>query len=91
MICPKKIVRHELIGLYVKIVKCTNPTAVGKEGYVVDESRNMLVVDVKGKQKKFSKKDCTFSFKLPGGWVNVSGSLLVGRPEDRIKKKLKQW
>ncbi len=90
-ISPKELVRHELIGLDVKIISSTNRSAVGIVGKVVDESRNMLVIDVKGQHKKFAKKDCVFAFRLPGGWVRVRGSLLIGRPEDRIKKKFRWW
>ncbi|MCD6371447.1 MAG: ribonuclease P protein component 1 [Candidatus Aenigmarchaeota archaeon] len=90
---PKNLVKHELIGLKVKIKKSTDPTLVGIKGTVVDESYNMLTIEIRnGKEIKVSKKNCVFVFTLPSKIkVQVDGSLLVGRPEDRIKKKIPRW
>lgn len=92
MIEPKNIVRHELVGLEVRVVDSTNPSQVGLSGRVVDESRNMLSIDTGKAVKSLAKEDCTFSFRLPSGeWLRVKGSLLVARPEDRVKKKHRKW
>jgi len=92
MITPENIVRHELIGLNVRVEKSSNPSAAGLSGKVVDESRQTLTLDVRGKEKKLVKEECIFLFRLPSGRkVRVSGRVLVARPEDRIKKKLKTW
>ena len=90
MVEPKELVRHELIGLEVKIVDSTNKEVVGIRGRVIDETRNILVVETKdGEEKRFVKEQCTFLFRLPSGSkVKIEGRLLVSRPEDRIKKKL---
>ena len=92
MITPENIVRHELIGLPVKIIKSTNPSNVGIEGKVIDESRNTITIQTKKGKRNFVKEQCTFSFELPDGErVSVDGRVLVARPEDRIKKKHKKW
>jgi ribonuclease P protein subunit POP4 len=92
MITEKNLVRHELIGLEVEVKKSTNKTQIGIKGRVVDETYNMLVIDKGGKEKKVEKKSCVFVFKLPNGKkVEVEGWVLVGRPEDRIKKKLPKF
>jgi ribonuclease P protein subunit POP4 len=92
MITEKNLVRHELIGLEVEVKKSTNKTQIGIKGRVVDETYNMLVIDTGGKEKKVEKKSCVFVFKLPNGKkVEVEGWVLVGRPEDRIKKKLPKF
>lgn len=93
MITPKNLVRHELIGLKVKIKKSTDPTLVNLKGRVVDETYNMLVIECEdGKERKVAKKNCIFIFTLPNGTkVEVDGKVIVGRPEDRIKKKLPRW
>lgn len=90
MITPQNIVRHELIGLDVRV---TDSSGARTKGRVVDESRNTLTVDVSGFEKKFIKDQCMFSFLLPvpKKWVKVDGRVIVARPEDRIKKKLKSW
>ena len=92
-ITPKNLVRHELIGLEVKIKNSTDPTLKGKKGKVVDETYNMLKIEEEeGKEISVPKKNCVFIFKLPSGLkVEVDGKILVGRPEDRIKKKFKKW
>ncbi len=90
---PKNFVRHELIGLEVEVAESTNQDAVGVKGRVIDETRNMLVVETRGgKEKKLVKEQCVFIFTTEdSGKIRVEGRLLVARPEDRIKKKLKKW
>ena len=94
MITPRNLVRHELIGLKVEIRNSTDPTLKGVKGRVVDETYNMLIIETKTKRKeiKVPKRNCVFVFELPSGTkVKVDGKLLVGRPEDRIKKKIPNW
>jgi len=90
MITPSNLVRHELIGLRVK-ADCAE--AGHAEGRVIDESRNMLVIDTKKGEKRMPKEHSVFSFYLPDSrqWVRVDGKVIVARPEDRIKKRLEKW
>ena len=92
-ITAKNIVRHELIGLKVRIEKSTDPTQKGLRGKVIDESYNTIKIEtVKGKEKVIPKKNSVFIFTLPNKTkVQVEGKLLVARPEDRIKKKFPRW
>lgn len=91
-ITPYNIVRHELCGLEVTVVDSTDPTQKKLKGRVVDETYNTLVIEVKDREKVVAKKNCKFLFVLPDKTkVLVDGKLLVGRPEDRIKKKLPRW
>lgn len=90
-ITPKNIWRHELIGLETKIVKSTCKSYVGLSGKVVDETKNMLIID-NSKRRKIPKNTSEFLFKLPDGcWVLVDGKILIGRPEDRVKKTIRRW
>lgn len=92
MITPKTLVRHELISLKVKVVESTNPSQIGAEGVVTDESRQTLTIETKKGERSFAKDQCVFRFILPSGEkVRVDGRILVARPEDRIKKKFKKW
>jgi ribonuclease P protein subunit POP4 len=92
MITEKNLVRHELIGLEVEVKKSTNKSQIGIKGRVVDETYNMLIIETKKGEKMVEKKSCVFVFKLPDGEkVEVEGWVLVGRPEDRIKKKLPRF
>lgn len=91
-ITTKNVINHELIGLEVGFAKnsCHNRRLVF--GKVVDESYNTLVVKLGETNKRIAKKDTIFTFKLPEGPVEVEGSILVGRPEDRIKKRnTRRW
>jgi ribonuclease P protein subunit POP4 len=88
---PQNLVRHELIGLKVKIAKSTDPTQKFS-GTVIDETYNMFVIETKGKEKRIPKKNSIFIFTLPNGMkVEVEGKILISRPEDRIKKKFAKW
>jgi ribonuclease P protein subunit POP4 len=92
MITEKNLVRHELIGLEVEIRKSSNKSQIGIKGRVVDETYKMLVIETEKGEKKVEKKSCVFVFKLPNGKkVEVEGWVLIGRPEDRIKKKLPRF
>jgi len=92
-ITPQNLVRHELISLAVKISKSSDPTQRGLRGKVIDESYNTLKIETnEGKEKAIPKNNSIFIFTLPNGVkVEVDGKLLISRPEDRIKKKIKRW
>jgi ribonuclease P protein subunit POP4 len=91
-ISPQNILRHELIGLDVKVARSRNPDLRGAKGTVVDESRNMLTLASKGKMLKVPKNVATFRFKLENGTiVDVDGVRLVARPENRLKTKVRRW
>lgn len=92
VIKPETLVRHELIGLRCKIEKSTNKEIIGLEGTVTDETRNTLTLETNKGTKNFIKDQCVFIFIMESGErVRVDGKLLVARPEDRIKKRLKKW
>ena len=89
---PENLVRHELIGLKVKIAESLNKKNVGISGKVVDESRNIIIIEkAKGKEVRLSKNHNVFVFSLGRQKVRIEGDVLIGRPEDRIKKKFKKW
>lgn len=91
-ITPKNLINHELIGLDVTIVKSECKSYTGFSGKVIDETRNMLVIDDGKKRRSFPKEVSRFLFRLPDGQLTlVDGKILVGRPEDRLKKKLVRW
>jgi len=85
------IIREELIGLEAEVVASRHPGYVGIRGRVIDETRNMFVIEHGGRRKMVPKAVCTFHFTFPDGTVvEIDGRLLVGRPEDRLKKRLKR-
>lgn len=89
---PENLVRHELIGLKVKVIESLNEKNVGISGKVIDETRNMIIIEKNSrKEVKLAKDGNVFVFYLGGQKVRIDGKVLVGRPEDRIKKKFKKW
>ncbi|MBK5113028.1 MAG: ribonuclease P protein component 1 [Candidatus Heimdallarchaeota archaeon] len=95
-ITPENIHRHELIGLKLEIIQSTDKQMIGMNGLVVDETKNLLVIDsskTDSYRVKIPKKDCIFRFSLPSGdQVDVDGSLLKLKPENRLKNVMrKRW
>jgi ribonuclease P protein subunit POP4 len=85
------IIRQELIGAEAKISKSSDPSYVGVSGKVVDETRNTFAISHKGREKTIVKNSAVFHFKFSDGTVvEIDGKLLVGRPEDRLKKHIRR-
>jgi len=85
-VTPKNIVWHELIGLKAKIIRASHPELVGLEGYVLDETRNTLVLA--GERVRVIPKDVVWlEFEVDGKRIHINGKELVGRPEMRLKKR----
>jgi len=85
------VIREEFIGLDVEVVKSSHAGYVGIKGRIIDETRNTFLVLSGGRRKRIPKANCTFHFHFPDGTVvEIEGQLLVGRPEDRIKKRIKR-
>jgi ribonuclease P protein subunit POP4 len=58
---------------------------------VIDETRNTFTILQGNERKKIVKEVSTFQFKFPDGTiVEIDGVLLVGRPEDRLKKQVRR-
>jgi len=86
-----EVVQSEFIGLTAKVVKSTNSSYVGISGEVVNETRNTLVIRHKNEDKVIVKEVAVFQFTLPNGTVvEIEGNAILGRPEDRVKKRLKR-
>ena len=82
------IVQHEFIGLEAKVVKSSNPTVVGIAGKVVDETRNTFTILQDDNRKVVAKDTSVFDFVMPDGTVvEIDGKVLIGRSEDRIKRR----
>jgi len=80
------LVKGELIGKRVRIKECKDPSWVGREGRIVDETRNTFRIEENGKEKVIAKDIAVFEFKVGDRVYEIEGSRLRYRPEDRIKK-----
>jgi len=77
--------KHELIGLEVEVLHATDPSQARVRGRVVDETRNTLVLEIQGDEKRIPKHGSRFRFEIQGG-LEVDGEEIRFRPEDRVKK-----
>jgi ribonuclease P protein subunit POP4 len=85
------LVQNEFIGLKTRVVKNTNQDCIGIRGNVIDETKNTLIIRHKDEDKTVVKNVSVFHFTMPDGTiVEVDGKVIVGRPEDRLKKKLRR-
>ena len=85
------IIQHEFIGLETKLAKSFNPSYLGIVGTVIDETRNTFVISQNNKRKTVVKDLAVFHFTLPDATiVEINGKVLVGRPEERLKKRTRR-
>ncbi|MEM2907877.1 MAG: ribonuclease P protein component 1 [Candidatus Hadarchaeales archaeon] len=87
-ITKRNVLRHELIGLEARVVNSSDPNLIGIYGTIIDETRNMLVIEQMERPKMVPKANSIFRITLPSGEeVEVEGAKLVARPEERVKKR----
>lgn len=85
------IVRCEFIGAEAKVAESLNCSCAGLRGRVIDETRNTFTILHNGERKTVVKDTSIFHFRFSDGTVvEIDGKLLVGKPEDRLKKHVKR-
>lgn len=87
------IIQREFIGLNAKVARSPNPNYIGIKGKVINETRNTLVILHKNQKKAVIKEVAVFHFTMPDGTiVEIDGKVIVGRPENRVKKRItRRW
>jgi len=86
-----QVIRGEFIGTRGKVAKSRHSSCVGLSGEVINETRNTFTFLHEGKAKNVIKDSAVFDFEFSDGTiVEIDGKLLVGRPEDRLKKTVKR-
>ena len=75
--------RTELIGLDVEVL--SEPFS-GISGTVVDETKNTFTIESAGTERMVPKPGNVFRFAYEGRTIDIKGSEIMHRPEDRIKK-----
>ncbi|WP_061950556.1 ribonuclease P protein component 1 [Acidiplasma cupricumulans] len=78
---------QEFIGNYIEVISSSNNNNIGLHGYVVDETKNTLIIDHSGKQKVVPKAYSKFRIWISGNPYDLEGSLIIMKPEDRTKEK----
>jgi ribonuclease P protein subunit POP4 len=88
-VAAENIQFHELTGLKAEIIEAADPVVCGLKGIIIFETKNMLwfrsenCPETKQIAKKVVKKIC---IDTQFGACFISGSSLIGRPEDRISR-----
>lgn len=87
MITPRNVARHELVGLRGRVFNSSDPSLVGIEGRVVEETTHTLVFETEDDDKTVPKAYATFEFELPDAeaTVRVEGSAVDARPAERVR------
>jgi RNase P/RNase MRP subunit p29 len=87
MISCQNVARHELIGLDVLVAGASNPSQGGMSGRIIDETRNLVVLQTETGIKKVPKNGSIFRSRLPdNSLVEIHGSALILAPEKRLKR-----
>jgi ribonuclease P protein subunit POP4 len=86
-----EIICHEFIGTEAKIARSTHPDYRGLFGKIINETRNTFTLLHERQRKVVTKDASIFHFRFSDGTtVEIEGKLLVGRPEDRLKKSIRR-
>ena len=89
---PKYLIYHDLIGLNAFASK-PKEKIFSDIGVVIDESKNMLITEKNKTIKKYVKKDYIFRFRFSNenhDILEVLGTKIVGRPENRLRNLRKK-
>jgi ribonuclease P protein subunit POP4 len=87
-VTAENILSHEITGLAVKVVESTDPTLRGLSGVVAFETKNMISIrDSSSRIFQVAKKAASkIQVQTDAGVCFISGSSLIGKPEDRISR-----
>ncbi|MCL2318188.1 MAG: ribonuclease P protein subunit [Methanomassiliicoccaceae archaeon] len=75
--------RTEFIGLEVEVLSAPYS---GVSGKVVDETKNTFTISSAGTERMVPKSGNEFRFISEGRHMDIKGTEIQHRPEDRIKK-----
>lgn len=87
MTSPENMLVHEIIGLDARVVESTDPTIAGVRGAIVFETKNTISIRTDSSIKQIAKRSAKkIEIKTHSGACFISGSSLIGRPEDRTSR-----
>ena len=75
----------EIIGLTCTVDNSTNKELVGITGKIINESKNMLILDTKFGEKLIPKKICKFKISNHNDTTTISGTKLHNRSHERLE------
>ena len=84
-ISPENLLYHELVGLDVEISDSPDTSIRGLSGRIVGESKQMLTIRTDMRTVRVAKQVASRMRVVTDlGVCFISGSSLIGKPEDRI-------
>jgi ribonuclease P protein subunit POP4 len=87
VISAKNLLYSTFIGLEAEIINSSQRMLIGKKGKVVDETKNLIVLESAGKEIRIPKVSSVFRFTTDAGEkVDVEGKKIAFRPHERPKK-----
>ncbi len=87
----RNIILNELIGLRVRVLYSLDKKQRGISGIVIDETKNMLVLETKGGIKRVVKSISGFRFYSGRSSFKVDGKEINFRPHERTGKAVKYY
>jgi len=84
-ITGKNLASHEWIGLQAKVKESSDKSRLGLQGKIVNETKNLVVIETKKGEKKLPKKEVSLMITLGKEKVLLQCSKFIQRPENRIK------
>jgi RNase P/RNase MRP subunit p29 len=94
MISPNYLIYHDLIGfeVFLKLKSKIKESDYLINGIIIDETKNLVIIQNNNQIKKYIKKDYIFRFKIDNDLLEIDGSKIVGKPENRLRSlKKKKW
>jgi len=83
----QNVLCHEIIGLNAKILESSDSTLQGRDGTIVFETKNTIWIRKDSIVRQISKGAAKrLLLRTPSCVCFISGSALIGRPEDRIAR-----
>ena len=91
MLSYDDIIKGEYIGRIVEVSYNNVYIDNQIEGLIVDETKNTFKILTKEGMKTYIKENIILQDKYNDELNQVNGKLLIGKPEDRLKKKNKKY
>ena len=88
MLSKKDLIYSTFIGYKIEIIRSTIENLNGKNGTVIDETKNLIVIEDENKKEiKIPKNSSIFKFFLENGETAIiDGEKICFRPHERPKK-----
>jgi ribonuclease P protein subunit POP4 len=81
-----RVARGELIARRARVADSNDPTLVGIEGRIVDETKNTLTLQTGSTRQRVGKPGQQFAITDEDSTVLLDGSTIAHRPEGRIDR-----